>query len=497
MAHVVRKTRFRLTKKQLAAVETTVSRWGATIFDGRPTDMGRIEQLARAAYNSVKCVKTWTQGKRLVHGLERLHVVHSPIAFYIAQGVIRGLLKKELAVDALKSYGVNTDFLKDLRRDSLLHLKTCGYRYGGDSLPLSDVWRNFSPVIKAASMRVFSMPSQNIDSDNPNLSDYQKELLADNAIDFTKRLPAMRKNYQTPDVLAFQNNNVTSTVRTRWEDPTRSIGVFARETDAALTSATIVKSGLHYPVIDRISYTSQSSDAILSRSEAVPENTQGYLRYDYMDAELMSRLLGLKSDAHIWPIELMHEASAFMSFRNSALVLVGRPECKFNADGELHSSTGPAIKWADGASVYYNNGHCLDWLGKTIVENPSKLTIEMIQQQPSEEVRRVAIEQLGWDHYLTACGAKVLDSRENWVDNTIEALVVVEEAFMRRHGGGFAPQGVRSKKLILSCRSTGRKYFLTVPQEIETCEQGQVWMAGGATTRNVPQFKPMRVIGAS
>jgi hypothetical protein len=126
---------------------------------------------------------------------------------------------------------------------------------------------------------------------------------------------------------------------------------------------------------------------------------------------------------------------------------------------------------------------------------------------------------MGWHNYLTAIKAKIADSRENWVDNTFEVLIDPPDRPARPAWG--PPEPLR---MVLSCRSTGRKYFIAVPrtvrhpdspalnglaanenelkefpdQAITNCEQAQKWLADGATTAYLPYAKyPINVVGAS
>jgi hypothetical protein len=149
----------------------------------------------------------------------------------------------------------------------------------------------------------------------------------------------------------------------------------------------------------------------------------------------------------------------------------------------------------------------------------------MLEEIRNEENRRIAIDKIGWGKYLAEIGATVADRRENWVDNTIEALIVPPEP--EKEINRYAPDV--PMRMLLSCRSTGRKYFLAVPkkvaindlakldaavkraetagrgwsaeppmQTIRNCEDAQNWFAGGAVTTLLPYAKhQIRIVGAS
>jgi hypothetical protein len=65
---------------------------------------------------------------------------------------------------------------------------------------------------------------------------------------------------------------------------------------------------------------------------------------------------------------------------------------------EMHCETGPAVAWADGWSLHFWHGTRVPaW----VIESP---TVERIQAEANTEIRRCAIERLGWDTYLDALG---------------------------------------------------------------------------------------------
>jgi hypothetical protein len=70
----------------------------------------------------------------------------------------------------------------------------------------------------------------------------------------------------------------------------------------------------------------------------------------------------------------------------------------------LHCETGPAVAWADGWGVH-------SWHGTRV---PADLIetdwgVEKIMAETNTEVRRCAIEKMGWDRFVTAAGMKLAD----------------------------------------------------------------------------------------
>lgn len=83
-------------------------------------------------------------------------------------------------------------------------------------------------------------------------------------------------------------------------------------------------------------------------------------------------------------------------------VIAERPVSVRIEDQVLHSATGPAITWADGWSVHSWHGlRVPGW----VITGP---TPELIGQEPNIEVRRCAIERIGWDSYITQAGLNLI-----------------------------------------------------------------------------------------
>jgi hypothetical protein len=221
---------------------------------------------------------------------------------------------------------------------------------------------------------------------------------------------------------------------------------------------------------------------------------------------LLCELLNAKNNEFTRLHDLLQEMPLFMTFKHHVLICLDRPVLKRNADGELHCENGPAVKWPDGAAQYYIDGHGLGALGRRIIEAPEQLALTDINAENNEEIRRVAISRYGWTRYLEEIDARVLDRRENWVDNTVEALVQLNtEIEQVDWEGQTTSSSITQHKMLLACRSTGRQYFLAVPEHISTCEAAQAWMAGGANiadslanpTRPLALARPPRIVGAS
>jgi len=507
MNKVLPRASFVPTKKQLQIIKTTAERWGKTLFEPQTPNLSRVNELLTLGY-----------ANRRDRGVKdaqppRVYAVYSPLAFFVAQGVIRGVLSKEKAAQVLNDYGVDPEpILKPLRRDTLaplMRLEIPRY-WARHATPTDRLWRStIGPIINIAMRQIIGA---DINADDWRRDEYEKAA----AREMVKKcnfddLPEIgRFGFAKATISVVGTTNATGDLVRRWKD---RYGIFNNElygltrpdfprtpgyNDIGNFSRVVNHAKVNYT--NHVYYTNPARDTIMSRTELIdPDNFCAYGPGSIIDAEVSAKIMGIKSLSQTWSFELLHEVSAVMTFSTSALVLVGHPTIRVNADNEMHCDTGPAVEWEDGASLYFVDGHPLGWVGRTAICEPEKLTPSDINMQANEETRRILIERVGWDNYLTQVGAKVLDSRENWVDNTVELLIEFERELLHaaRLPTGAAAR-ITDRRLVLACRSTGRKYFIAVPQEITSCEQGQIWLAGGAQTKELPALRhEIRVIGAS
>jgi hypothetical protein len=135
-------------------------------------------------------------------------------------------------------------------------------------------------------------------------------------------------------------------------------------------------------------------------------------------------------------------------------------------NGQYHREDGPAIEYADGSKEWYINGLNVP---KYVVLQPEKITLERIFNAKNNEVRSIMIERYGWQRYLVDSDAKMLDKRDNAIENTKEALFAT---------------GKLGNRLVVTC-PTGRIFTLGVPSDIVRCEEAQRWLGNASTKINV------------
>jgi hypothetical protein len=191
--------------------------------------------------------------------------------------------------------------------------------------------------------------------------------------------------------------------------------------------------------------------------------------YDYF-----GRVTGLEACKKLDGMNRIARSSGWFWPFSGAVILTERPtELHRNDGGALHCETGPALRYPDELSIWSIDGVRVD---EQIIMRPETQTIQQIDGEGNEEIKRVRIERFGWPRYIAETDAECLDTRRNDVDGTTEALVLVRDGSVR---------------LLCACRSTGRVYAIGVPREIRKCVHAQNWMTTGDSN------KSSNIIGAS
>jgi hypothetical protein len=144
--------------------------------------------------------------------------------------------------------------------------------------------------------------------------------------------------------------------------------------------------------------------------------------------------------------------------------------------GRLHCEDGPALAYPDGWQIFSWHGVRLD---SQIILKPESQTIEQINGENNEEIKRVRIERFGWPRYLKTINAVVADSRRNDAECTREALMKA------------GPMTV----LVCHCPSTARVYSMEVDPSVTTCEGAQNFLWSGS--RLAQKMKKLNLIGRS
>jgi hypothetical protein len=150
-------------------------------------------------------------------------------------------------------------------------------------------------------------------------------------------------------------------------------------------------------------------------------------------------------------------------------IITDRPErLDRDANGALHSATGPAIRYRDGWGFHAWHGRRVPaW----VIEAP---TVEAIAAEPNVEIRRCAIEAMGWDVFARKAELALVGSAPDPGNYGCEIqLFDVPERLW----------GSRIRLLLATNGSTERsgerrKYGLTVPAAINDPVAAAAWTYG-------------------
>src|SRR3982750_1359503 len=111
----------------------------------------------------------------------------------------------------------------------------------------------------------------------------------------------------------------------------------------------------------------------------------------------------------------------------------------------------------------------LRWRGVPVDQRvafyPETITAEEILDETNAERRRVLLERMGYDTFLTHAKAEVLHQDRD--SGGVRRLLRVEMA-------GGEPLVCVS----VICPSTDRQYVIRVPPNMESCHQAVAWVAG-------------------
>jgi hypothetical protein len=144
------------------------------------------------------------------------------------------------------------------------------------------------------------------------------------------------------------------------------------------------------------------------------------------------------------------------------VVCVPRPALWIE-NGQLHRNDGPAVEWPTGERCCFWRGvEVPNWL----IEQPERITLELIRSERNVELRRCMIELFGQERFLRETGAD---------------LVAEDE-----HGKLWRSELARQRPYVLlevkngtlDCDGTRRRYFLRVPPDMRTPHQAVAWTYG-------------------
>lgn len=174
---------------------------------------------------------------------------------------------------------------------------------------------------------------------------------------------------------------------------------------------------------------------------------------------LATEITGISHDVPTDLIEnfmnLMKSAGIVAPFEDVCICTERPTLLSFNDSGDLHSSTGPAVQYADGWSLYYWNGVSIpgEWIeNKQSLKPETALTLENLEQ------RRCAAEILGWANVLATLPHRVINEDK---DPMIGKLLSVD-----------LPDSPDERFLRVLC-GTGREFAIRVDKSCRTAMEAQ------------------------
>lgn len=113
-------------------------------------------------------------------------------------------------------------------------------------------------------------------------------------------------------------------------------------------------------------------------------------------------------------IAVARECGWVMCFDELAIVCERPIEVHVDDQYRPHNTTGAAFLWKDGSGLYQVHGITIP---KRFILDPSKITAQVIDNEPNSEVRRTLLELYGMDRFLLENGKMVHEDRfgQLWV----------------------------------------------------------------------------------
>ena len=156
---------------------------------------------------------------------------------------------------------------------------------------------------------------------------------------------------------------------------------------------------------------------------------------------------------------VMYENVCFVSARPLVLTV--------DDQGRLHNETGPAMQYADGYCLYSWKGRMIDWKQAHVIEKPDTITVDEIEKEENQEIRRVMVERYGQDRYIQDSGAQAIHSDD------------FGTLYKKDMAGGDEPLVmVKVTNSTIEPDGTWKDYWLRVPPDTKTAREGVAWTFG-------------------
>jgi len=152
-------------------------------------------------------------------------------------------------------------------------------------------------------------------------------------------------------------------------------------------------------------------------------------------------------------------------------IISDRPEVlKVDEQNRPHCIDGPFCRWRDGSELYSVHGTRIP---AHIINHPEKITAQQILAEENAEIRRVMVERVGMERFLSEAGARKIHSHDMGDLFSIDIPNDPDEVL---------------RAVRVTDPSTGRVYFLRVPPQIERADDAVAWTFGFETAKN---YRPL------
>ncbi|HEY9314293.1 DUF6745 domain-containing protein [Williamsia sp.] len=189
----------------------------------------------------------------------------------------------------------------------------------------------------------------------------------------------------------------------------------------------------------------------------------GLARFSVVDIKILDIQSTLaRATGWWWPFD----AVCVMVERPVALHAEATPDAR-HGQRRLHHPNDRALEFADGQGIFALNGTIVpEWL----MRDP---TVERISRERNVEVRRCAIERIGWDTYIDEAGMKLVDQADDPGNHDGTLALYATPASLRPHGRILLVRnGSRERD------GTRRRYGLPVPDGTTSALDAAGWTYG-------------------
>ena len=192
--------------------------------------------------------------------------------------------------------------------------------------------------------------------------------------------------------------------------------------------------------------------------------------YDFFErigVEGLEQLSGLKKAAH---------SCGWWWAMDECCVITERPvHLSLDEEGRLHDESQMAIQYSDGWGL-----HC--WHGVNVpayvIEKPETITAKDIMDEPNAEIRRIKIERMGEDAFLTDANAKLVDedTDKGGQPRKLWRVDFEDDPW----------QGVQVMNSTAEPDGTRHMFVIPVPPDVRTVAEGVAWTFG----MTVDEYQP-------